>query len=259
MSIFYQAPGFDSERVAHGFFGRRGGVSTGVYESLNAGYSTDDPKVSENRDIIARTMGSVGRDNIATVHQIHSAECVYVTASVPLDQRPQVDAMVTDQPNVILGVLSADCGPILFRAVNKKGDPLIGAAHAGWRGAFGGVLENTVRCMTDHGAQLGSIVAVAGPCIAQKSYEVSQDFLEPFLRYDPDDARFFKVVHGSDKYLFDLPGYIARRLAACGVRRVILSDIDTYTNAQDYFSYRRGTHTKNGENGRQMSCIKILN
>ena len=130
MTIYYAAPSFDTSRVSHGFFGRQGGVSTGVYESLNAGYGTDDPRVGGNRDIIARVMGGVGRDDIASVHQVHSAECVVVTAPVPLDQRPRADAMVTDQLNVILGVLTADCGPILFRAVNKNGDPIIGAAHA---------------------------------------------------------------------------------------------------------------------------------
>lgn len=290
MSLALELPGFAAPRTRHGFFGRKGGVSTGSFASLNCGRGTNDPHVMKNREIVATTMGATAKD-IVTVYQIHSADCIYVSEPVALDDRPQADAMITDVPGLVLGIITADCGPVLLHGIKANGIPIIGAAHAGWKGAVGGVLENTVKMMVDHGAVLNTIVAAVGPCIAQKSYEVSMGFEQPFLALDWADERFFREITlplsgggrgGGDrdgdshplrpaaqdtspfqgeekirKLLFDLPGYIAKRLAAAGVSRVILSDVDTCSSIDDYYSYRRATREGRTDDGRQISCISI--
>lgn len=248
---------FSAPDIQHGFFGRRGGVSTGVFDSLNCALgSTDDPAATtENRLRVAARMGG-NIDRLITVYQIHSPDCVYVDAPFTGD-RPRADALVTDKPGLIIGIVTADCGPILFQGQKADGSPIIGAAHAGWGGALKGVLESTVKTMCDQGARLHSIRAAVGPCIAKASYEVSRGFEEPFLIRDPDDDVFFHESAKPDKLHFDLPGYIARRLSACGVRDVTLSDIDTMANPDDYFSYRRTTHRSEPDYGRQISTISI--
>lgn len=275
--------------VRHGFFGRRGGNSTGVYASLNCGLATNDPHAADNRAVVARAVGG-DPAHLQTVYQVHGAECVVVEKPLDVATRPRADALVTSVPGLILGVLTADCGPVLFCGKRADGSPVIAAAHAGWKGALGGILESTVTKMCDLGAELPSIHAGLGPCIGKRSYEVSLGFEQPFLTRDPSDEIFFmpKPIHcrpgsaqhypgsssvddqkiparatlgrddaGVDKLLFDLPGYIAKRLAACGVRRVTLADVDTVTNDQEYFSYRRATLQGGGDNGRQISVITI--
>lgn len=245
--------------VTHGFFGRRGGVSTGVYDSLNCGYGSDDRPECEAENIrrVCVKMGATP-SQLARVYQVHSAECVYVRAPFSMDARPQADAMVTDQPGVVLGILTADCAPVLFVGAKADGTPVIGAAHAGWQGALKGVVEQTVAAMCNLGAQLFSIRAAVGPCITRASYEVSVGFEQAFLERDAGDEIFFRPGRAEGKLLFDLPGYIARRLQVCGVRQITLSDIDTLSNEQDYFSYRRACLSGARECGRQMSAIMIV-
>lgn len=242
--------------VRHGFFGRRGGASTGPYATLNCGLATDDPHASDNRARVAASFDAAP-EQLQTVYQVHGNACVYVAAT--MSERPPADAMVTDQPGMMLGILTADCGPVLFCAPKKDGSGLvIGAAHAGWKGALGGILESTVTMMCDHGAALPDLRAALGPCITKTSYQVSRGFEAPFLTRDPSDEIFFSACGvRDDKLLFDLPGYIARRLASCGVRRVILPDIDTVTHEQEYFSYRRACINGEGDNGRQLSVVMI--
>lgn len=261
---FLQISGFvpGSMPVRHGFFGRRGGQSAGVYGTLNCGLATDDPYATKNRVQVAHTMG-VDPSRLQTVYQVHGAECVYISdkmSGAGTGERPRADAMVTDVPGVALGILTADCAPVLFYAPRRGAAevPIIGAAHAGWKGALGGVLESTVAMMCDYGAHLPDLRAAVGPCIAWKSYEVSAGFDGPFLQRDPADELFFKTIGKSDKLLFDLSGYISKRLSACGVRRISLSDVDTVTNEAEYFSYRRATLTGAADNGRQISVIAIV-
>lgn len=241
-------------KIAHGFFGRQGGVSTGLYSSLNCGAGTgDDPaSVKENR---ARVLAAIGGSALVTLKQIHSATCLY--ADVPFTDRPEADAVVTDVPGLAIGVLTADCGPVLFHGETAQGGPVIGAAHAGWGGALKGVLESTLQVMIDKGAQIDTIHASLGPCIAQKSYEVSDGFAGPFIDDDPASEHFFKAARREGHLMFDLPGYIASRLSQAGVRQVSITGIDTYSAEKDYFSYRRATHREEKDYGRQISVIMI--
>jgi polyphenol oxidase len=256
MTLALSLSAFDAPHIRHGFYGRKGGISAGPFASLNCGRGTNDPHVLENRAIVALDMGGAAED-IVTIYQIHSHDCIYVGDRIALDKRPQADGMVTDVPGLILGIITADCAPVLFHGVKEKGTPIIGAAHAGWKGALGGVLEDTVRVMIEQGAIPQSIVAAVGPTIVQKSYEVSSDFEKPFLQHDPRDGHFFKPGPREGKLFFDLPAYVAKRLADAGVLHVILSDVDTLTNHQDYFSHRRSTLAGDSDQGRQISCIKI--
>lgn len=249
---------FAAHDIAHGFFGRKGGVSTGVFDSLNCSLSSNDDRdtVFENRARVAAAM-DVPRTHLLATQQTHSPDCLFIDAPYTLDTRPKCDAQVTTIPGLALGVLSGDCGPVLFYGRTRNGGPIIGVAHAGWGGALKGVLESTVMIMCDHGAELSTIAAAVGPCITKKSYEVSLGFEEPFLTRNPDDEVFFHGSNKPDKLMFDLPGYIARRLSSCGVKNVILSDIDTVANAKDYFSYRRSCLQKQPQYGLQMSVIVI--
>lgn len=260
--ILYQDPSF-SNSIAHGFFGARGGVSTGFYASLNCASDKKDmpENVHENR---RRVVDSVGRpvDKLVMVSQVHSPDCLVVTepmvAGVP---RPKADAMATDVPGLMLGILTADCGPVLFEGFKESGEPVVAAAHAGWGGALGGVLEATVDQMIGLGALPESLRACVGPCIEQASYEVSAGFEAPFLARDPHSEHFFKASRREGHLMFDLPGYIAARLAQSGVGQVTLSGIDTYKAAEagDCFSHRRMTHRAETECGRQISVIGIKN
>ena len=245
--------------VAHGFFGRRGGASTGLYSSLNCGLGTQDnpDQVRENR---ARVTTALGADHLVSVRQVHSAICHFIDASWPggsARERPEGDAMVTDVPGLGLGILTADCGPILFYGERQNGQPLIGAAHAGWSGALKGVPEATVRAMVDHGAVPDRIRASLGPCIGPRSYEVKSGFAEPFLTQDEANEHFFREARKDGNLMFDLPGYIANRLAQAGVRHVSITGVDTYADEDDYFSYRRTTHRAEKDYGRQISVVVI--
>jgi YfiH family protein len=175
--------------------------------------------------------------------------------NAPHKERPQADAQVTDVPGLAISILTADCAPVLFYGRNDKG-PVIGAAHAGWKGALGGVLDSTVYEMEEYGVKAKDIKAAIGPCISKRSYEVGQDFAAPFLNEDPENERFF-MNGGAGKLMFDLPGYCAARLYNCGLTNVAITGIDTYANERDYFSFRRATHRKEPDYGRQISVIVI--
>jgi YfiH family protein len=253
---FLQVPGFAGEGVRHGFFGRAGGASGGIYGGLNCGVgSSDNPAdVKANRDAVAALMGVEGA-SVLSLYQVHGDVCLKVKE--PHKDRPQADAQVTDVPGLAISILTADCAPVLFYGKNDKG-PVIGAAHAGWKGALGGVLDSTVYAMEEYGVKAKDIRAAIGPCISKRSYEVGQDFAAPFLDEDPENERFFMSGVGEGKLMFDLPGYCAARLYNCGLTNVVLTGVDTYSREQDYFSFRRATHRKEPDYGRQISLIVIL-
>jgi YfiH family protein len=252
MTIYLTDKNFDEIGISYGFFGRRGGVSTGIYSSLNVGLGSGDDRdaVLQNREIIKQ---SLGLSNLSNLYQIHSNICHVIDA--PLENVLEGDALVTSTPRVAIGVLTADCGPVLFHGKTSSGKKVIGAAHAGWGGAVKGILENTIEKMMNKGAELLSINAMIGPCIGAQSYEVSPEFLNPFLAHNERAIKFFTAK--SDKFLFDLPSYIEFRLNNVGIKNVIKSDKDTYALADDYFSYRRKTHLQEPDYGRQISLICI--
>jgi len=241
------------DRIRHGFFTRRGGVSEGLYAGLNVGVGSGDArdKVMENRARVAAWFG-LPLEKLATVHQVHSPDVLVVDGTYA-GERPQVDAMVTTVPGVALGVLSADCGPILF-ADGENG--VIGAAHAGWKGTLTGVLENTIEAMVSLGAVRERVTAVLGPSIGPESYEVGPEFVERFLRHDPSYEAFFTPSPKPGHAMFDLPSLTIRRLRAAGVRAENLG-LDTYPDSERFFSYRRTTHAKEPDYGRQISAISI--
>lgn len=244
---------FDNAGIAHGFFTREGGVSEGLYAGLNVGLgSKDDPAlIRENRIRVAGWFGEE-LDHLATLYQVHSPDVVIVDRPVS-GERPEADGQVTNKPGIVLGVLTADCGPVLF-ADAKAG--VIGAAHAGWKGAFDGVLENTIVAMEGLGAHRENIVASLGPSIAQRNYEVGPEFYDRFMARNPDWARFFTSSGKEGHYLFDLPNLTVSRLAKAGVRAENL-DICTYADEDRFFSYRRTTHRKEPDYGRQISAIML--
>lgn len=247
------------ERIHHGFFGRQGGVSEGIYNSLNCGVGSNDNSdaVKENRARVAHALNGKP-ENLITLHQTHSPDCLIVNEPLRADiERPKADALVTDKAGFILGVLTADCGCILFTGQKADGAPVIGAAHAGWKGALGGVLESTVQQMMALGAEKESLHASIGPCIDPKSYEVSEGFEAPFLERDPADEHFFKTARKEGHLMFDLPGYIASRLAKVGVSQVTITRHDTFAEEKNFFSYRRTTHRGEPDYGRQISAIMI--
>lgn len=251
--------GSSAGKIQHGFFGRQGGVSKGIYSNLNCGVgSNDDPKsVQENRARVAGKL-SVELKNLITLWQVHSSDCLIIDKPVGQgDERPKADALVTDKAGLALGVLTADCGPILFAGEKPDGSPVIGAAHAGWGGALKGVLESTVERMQELGAELDTIRATVGPCIGPKSYEVSVGFETPFLERNPEDEHFFREAQKSGHLMFDLPGYIASRLAQAGLKQVTITGDDTFAEPELFFSYRRSTHRKEADYGRQISAIVI--
>lgn len=238
---------------SHGFLGRRGGVSGGIHASLNVGLGSDDDPAAilRNRDL-ARDAVLPGA-SLVTLHQVHSPAVVTVTAPIPLDARPHADALVTDRPGLLLGILTADCVPILFADAARG---IVGAAHAGWKGALGGVAEATLDAMAALGAQRSAIACAIGPCIGRASYEVSEGFETPFLTRDEEDARFFSA--GRPGHLqFDIAGYVAARLAAAGVTRIAMLDEDTCSQPERFFSYRRSCQTGEPGYGRQISLIAV--
>lgn len=240
--------------LSHCFFSKKGGVSQGVYRSLNCGPgSQDDPKsIDENRKICAKYLTGHQQD-MMTCHQIHSNKVIYLDAM--LHMKPEADALVTDQSGLIIGVLTADCVPLLFVDTKRK---LIGAAHAGWKGAFNGIIENTLSMMQERGAQLQDIIAVSGPSIAQASYEVSSDFRQNFLDQSTEHTKYFMLSDKTDHFLFDLKAYVGSRLKSHLLKEIEVSPIDTYTQKDDYFSYRRMCHLNEPDYGRQFSGIVIL-
>jgi YfiH family protein len=237
----------------HGFLGRRGGISVGVCAGLNVGFGSDDDReaIEGNRRLAVAAL--LPEAELATVHQIHSPEVVVANRAWPQDQRPRADAMVTDTPNLLLGILTADCAPVLF--ADHRG-VVVGAAHAGWRGALAGVTDATIAAMERLGARRENIHAAVGPCIAQPSYEVDEAFRGRFLEDEADNARFF-VTGQSGKPHFDLEAYVVHRLIAAGIDEVEALNLDTYSDADRFFSYRRSTHRGEADYGRQLSAIAI--
>lgn len=247
-------PLLDTAGVRHGFFTRQGGVSTGLYDSLNTGLgSTDDPAaVAQNRQRVAAHMG--GRpDDFAACYQIHSSLARVAVAGWKGD-RPEGDATVTDVPGVICAVLTADCAPILLADAEAG---IVGAAHAGWKGALEGVTHSTVAAMQALGAEPRRMVAVVGPCIAQASYEVSADFQERFDHHDPGGTRFFAPGATPDKRLFDLPGFVLWRLEQAGVGEAAWTGHDTRVDETQFFSNRRAYLNGEPDFGRMMSAISL--
>ncbi|MBT0667719.1 peptidoglycan editing factor PgeF [Novosphingobium profundi] len=242
------------EGIAHGFLGRRGGVSEGEVAGLNVGYGSGDDhaKIDANRARVVEAVLPGGR--LVTLYQVHSADCVTLSDPVWSDaERPHADALVTNRPGVLLGILTADCAPVLF-ADHEAG--VVGAAHAGWKGAFAGVTESTVQAMEALGARRERIAAAIGPCIARRSYEVDEAFFRRFLEQDEGNAVFFGAGRECH-HQFDLESYVAARLAASGLRRIEALGLDTYSAPERYFSYRRATHRKEANYGRQISVIGL--
>ncbi len=239
--------------LPHGFLGRRGGVSSGDLAGLNVGYGSKDDRaaIDENRRraVAALLPGA----SLATVHQVHSAEAVVVRQAWAQAERPKADAMVTDRPGVLLGILTADCAPVLF-ADPEAG--VVGAAHAGWRGAFSGVTDQTIAAMERLGARRDHIHAAVGPCIGLKSYEVDQAFREHFLAQSTDNARFFATEPAAGPR-FDLEAYVVHRLLAAGIGEVEALQLDTYAEPQRFYSFRRATHRGEADYGRQLSAIAL--
>jgi YfiH family protein len=229
----------DAMLVPHGFFTRRGGVSTGPFTSLNCSLSSpDDPAaVMENRARVARTLDT-DPARLLGLTQVHGARVVTATAPWAQGQGEKADAMVTDQPGLALGIVTADCAPVLFADADRR---IVGAAHAGWRGAVAGVLEATIAAMIALGASPDRITAAVGPCIAQASYEVGPDLRDAVLARSADDAAFFVPGQREDRWQFDLPGYCAARLTEAGVAHVIVTGFDTLTGEDRFFSHRRRT------------------
>ena len=239
--------------VAHGFLGRRGGVSTGLLEGLNVGTgSGDDPQViAENR---RRAIDAVlPGAQLATVYQIHSGEAVFVAEPWPHDERPKADAIVTDTPGLLLGILTADCAPVLLADPEAA---VVGAAHAGWRGALAGVTDAAIVAMEALGAMRERIAAAVGPCIAQASYEVDNEFRKKFLADCEANERFFSSADDGQPH-FDLSGYVAWRLVSAGAGAVEQLGLDTYSDVDRFYSYRRATHRGEPDYGRQISLIGL--
>ncbi|MFL4470348.1 peptidoglycan editing factor PgeF [Tateyamaria armeniaca] len=238
--------------LRHGFFTRKGGASSGVFEGLNCGTGSSDQTeiVAINRDRAATALG-VAADHLVGVHQVHSADAV--TVNGPQTDKPRADGLVTATPGIALSVLTADCQPVLF-ADPQAG--VIGAAHAGWKGAQAGVLEATVDAMVDLGAERSNIHAVIGPSISQRAYEVGPEFFDTFFDEDPQNTRFFAGGDG-DRMHFDLPGYGLARLRAAGVASAEWTRHCTYFDADRFYSFRRSVHAKDPDYGRLISAIVL--
>ncbi len=241
--------------IRHGFFTRDGGVSDGILSSLNCGYGSGDDaqKVSENR---RRVLEALGAEKLCTVHQIHSPDAVIVNEPWEHKDAPKADALVTKKLGIALGVLSADCLPILF-ADAKNG--VIGAAHSGWKGAINGVIENTIEKMQELGADKNFISVTIGPGISGESYEVGAEFFERFIADDANNKRFFSKSPQENHYFFNLPAYASSRLQKLGIAQINIIAQDTYFNDNEFFSYRRSCKRGESAYGRQISAITLKN
>ncbi|HVI91438.1 MAG TPA: peptidoglycan editing factor PgeF [Dongiaceae bacterium] len=241
--------------IRHGFMTRGGGISTGIYATLNCGIGSKDATdaVLENR---GRAVAEIGmpRASLVTAYQVHSAKAVVVDRVWSWEEAPQVDGMATAKPGITLGILTADCAPVLFADEKAR---VIGAAHAGWKGAITGILQDTVAKMVDQGAKAGRIRAAVGPCIGQMSYEVGPEFPAPFLAQDPAHARYFIPSIRDQRYMFDLGGYVRDQLRGMGLAGVELTGGDTCAEEEKFFSYRRTTLRQEPDYGRQISLIGL--
>ena len=241
--------------VTHGFFTRHGGVSTGIYAALNGGQGSQDraQAVAENR---ARIAARLGVERLVSVHQVHGDRAEVVAGPWP-GAKPRADAMVTDRAGIGLAILIADCAPVLFA---DRAAGVVGAAHAGWKGALTGVLEATVSAMVGLGAERERIAAVVGPTISQLAYEVGPEYVERFLDEDPEHARFFAGgpnVGGGDRAMFDLPGFCLHRLREAGVGSAEWTGHCTYSDEARFFSYRRTCHAREADYGRLVAAIAL--
>lgn len=239
--------------IRHGFFTRRGGASSGIFKGLNCGLGSSDQTsaVTINRERVAHAM-EVPPENLITLHQTHSARAISLTKPIPSGSE-KADAMVTATPGIALAALSADCQPVLFADADAQ---VIGAAHAGWKGAQIGILDATIDAMETLGATRDNIVAVIGPSISQAAYEVGPEFFETFYDEDPETARFF--ANGKDdKYQFDLPGYGLHRLRSAGIKHAEWTRHCTYSDPKLFYSYRRSVHDKEADYGRLIAAIRL--
>ncbi len=243
-------------RVAHGFFGRQGGVSEGIYASLNCGLGSKDARdvVGENRGRVAKHLG-VAPARLLTAFQHHSADAIVVTEPWPFETMPKADALVTATPGIALGALAADCAPVLFADAEAS---VVAAAHAGWKGALGGVLESAVATMEKLGARRARIAAALGPCIGPSAYEVGPEFEANFIAKSAENGRFFCRPSADARPYFDLPAFVLDRLGAMGLGSVESKTRCTYSHPDDFFSYRLTTHRREPDYGRQISAIVLL-
>lgn len=241
--------------LRHGWFTREGGVSEGIYGSLNTGLGSADlrERVVENRGRIAEALG-VDRERMVTCYQVHSPDVVHATRPWETADNPKADALVTDRPGLAIAVSSADCGPVLFADAEAG---VVGAAHAGWKGAFTGVLEATVEAMEALGAERSRMVATVGPMISGAAYEVGPEFVERFRTAGEEIARWFRPSGQAGHAMFDLPAYIVHRLAKAGVGQVSDLGLCTYGDEARFFSYRRMTHRGEPDYGRHLSGIVL--
>ncbi len=245
------APGL----VRHGFFDRRGGVSDGLYGSLNCGYGSNDDAqaVCENRMRAAAALGRTA-DELCTAYQVHGDVAVTVETAWPHGDAPRADALVSNTPGVVLGILTADCAPVLLA---DSGNGVIGALHAGWRGALDGIVESAIQAMLALGARTANIRAVIGPCIGPDSYEVGAEFPAPFLAHDTAAEKFFRPAPRDGHFLFDLPGYVSHRLAGLDISEIAALGRDTYAEEAFFFSYRRNSQNGERDYGRLLSAITL--
>lgn len=249
-----RAANLESSHIAHGFFGRKGGVSQGIFASLNCGPGSGDARedVSENRGRVAEALGTGAQ--LLTLYQIHSPNVATVAAPWNIGEGPQADAMVTNVPDIALGILTADCAPVLFADADTG---VIGAAHAGWKGALGGATDSTIAAMEALGARRDRIAAAIGPCISQANYEVGPEFRDRFAEIDSRNARFFSPSDRVHHFRFDLEGYVAERLGAAQIGSIKRLSSCTYAAEADFFSFRRAAHRAENDYGRQVSAIVL--
>jgi YfiH family protein len=241
--------------IRHGFFTRAGGVSEGLYASLNGGVGSKDApdNVTENRARMAKSLG-VAPERLLSCYQIHSPDVIVAETPWPASDRPRADAIVTRVPELAIGVSTADCGPVLMADAEAR---VIGAAHAGWRGALTGVIEATIAAMEKLGADRRRIVAASGPMIRQPNYEVGQDLVDRFVALEPNTIRFFKKGERAGHSMFDLGGYIGSRLRRSKVEQIEDLGLCTYANPAQFYSYRRSTHRAEADYGRHINAISL--
>jgi hypothetical protein len=246
----------DEGGVRHGFFTRQGGVSEGLFASLNCGLGSGDDqgKVRENRARVARRLGA-DPERLVTVRQVHSARALIAEGPWPAGAPPEADAVVTNTPGLIVGALSADCAPVLLADREAR---VVAAAHAGWKGALGGIIEAAVAAMESLGARRERIRAAVGPTIGPADYEVGRDFEGRFLESDSANAAFFASGRDDAHVQFDLPSYCAKRLASSGIVHAEILPLSTYASESEFFSYRRSVHAQEPDYGRQISAIVVL-
>jgi len=253
---FLTSPVFEKGNgIRHGFLTRAGGVSTGLYRGLNCGLGSRDvpEKVIENRSR-ALKMLKLDHTTLVTCYQVHSPEAVDVRDPWTSENAPEADGMVSTNPKVALGILTADCAPVLFADPDNG---VVGAAHAGWKGALGGITDKVIEMMVSKGAVRENVAAAVGPTISQASYEVGAEFQARFADVDPANTQYFTAGRQEDKFQFDLPAYVADRLRQAGLSKISVSDRDTCAEEAIFFSYRRSVHNEENDYGRGLSVIAL--